>query len=214
MSTEATGPLAPRTAGVSLEPTDPELDTRDRLIRAAIEVFIEKGYGGTRVQDIARRAGYTSGAMYVHFPSRSALLGEAIILEGRRLIGDIVTRVGERADGGGTLSHTMAIDLAPERTPVDRLILEALALASRDAESKNMLSETLTNFGAMIGQEVQKAFDAGTVDPSLDADAVRDYFLVWSLGAIVLRAVGFDTVPVDAILAVADRMSGGLAPAR
>ena len=56
---------------------------------AAIEVFLEKGYGGSRVQDIARKAGYTAGALYVHFPSRTALLGEAIMLEGRQIIGRV-----------------------------------------------------------------------------------------------------------------------------
>ena len=51
-----------------------ETNTRERLVNAAVEVFLERGYGGTRVQDIARKAGFTSGALYVHFPSRSALL--------------------------------------------------------------------------------------------------------------------------------------------
>ena len=50
-----------------------ELDTHDRIVRAALEVFVEKGYGGTRVQDIAERAGLTAGALYVHFPNRSMI---------------------------------------------------------------------------------------------------------------------------------------------
>src|SRR4051794_9067987 len=76
---------------------DPDLDTRERLVRAAIEVFLEKGYGGTRVQDIARRAGFTSGALYVHFPSRTALLGEAIIREGQTIMSGLT----EQLDGSG-----------------------------------------------------------------------------------------------------------------
>jgi AcrR family transcriptional regulator len=41
--------------------------TRDRLLAAAVEVFVEQGYEGARVQDIARAAGLTTGAIYANF---------------------------------------------------------------------------------------------------------------------------------------------------
>jgi len=53
-------------------------DTRQRLLDAATEVFLEKGYEGTRVAEIARRAGLTTGAIYGNFGSKSDLLTEAL----------------------------------------------------------------------------------------------------------------------------------------
>ncbi|MCB1028277.1 MAG: helix-turn-helix transcriptional regulator, partial [Microthrixaceae bacterium] len=44
-------------------------DTRDRLVAAAVEVFLERGYADTRVQDITEAAGFTTGALYAHFNS-------------------------------------------------------------------------------------------------------------------------------------------------
>src|SRR5262245_8876646 len=107
---------------------EPDLDTRERLVRAAIEVFLEKGYGGTRVQDIARRGGFTSGALYVHFPSRTALIGEAIIREGRTIMTDLAGRIGAATEGPEGVAEIVATLGTGEPTSLDLLLLEALAL--------------------------------------------------------------------------------------
>jgi AcrR family transcriptional regulator len=52
--------------------------TRQRLLDAASEVFLEKGYEGTRVAEIARRAGLTTGAIYGNFESKADLLTAAL----------------------------------------------------------------------------------------------------------------------------------------
>jgi AcrR family transcriptional regulator len=52
--------------------------TRARLIEAAIEVFAEKGYARTTVDDIAERAGSTRATFYLHFKAKSDVLSELI----------------------------------------------------------------------------------------------------------------------------------------
>jgi AcrR family transcriptional regulator len=56
----------------------PPDSTRQRLLDAATQVFLEKGYEGTRVAEIARRAGLTTGAIYGNFGSKADLLTEAL----------------------------------------------------------------------------------------------------------------------------------------
>src|ERR687898_3603861 len=51
---------------------------REKLIAAAAEVFAEKGYEGAGVAEIARRAGYTTGAIYGRFSGKAELLLAAI----------------------------------------------------------------------------------------------------------------------------------------
>ena len=41
-------------------------------------MFLEKGYEGTRVAEIARRAGMTTGAIYGNFESKAHLLTAAL----------------------------------------------------------------------------------------------------------------------------------------
>ncbi len=56
-------------------------ETRQDIINAAVELFADKGYGETRLQDIVDRAHVTTGAFYYHFDSKSAL-AMAIIAQG------------------------------------------------------------------------------------------------------------------------------------
>ncbi|MGW5777951.1 TetR/AcrR family transcriptional regulator [Streptomyces sp. NPDC003863] len=48
----------------------------ERLLDAALDLFAEKGFDGTSVQDVVRAAGVTKGAMYHYFPSKDDLLHE------------------------------------------------------------------------------------------------------------------------------------------
>ena len=55
---------------------DPELirDRREQLIRAALEVFQEKGFHATTVRDIGRRSGLTQGTIYNYVRSKEDIL--------------------------------------------------------------------------------------------------------------------------------------------
>src|SRR4051812_30060941 len=48
------------------------------LLEAALEVFAEKGFAATRMEDIAARAGTSKGAIYLYFPSKQAVF-EALV---------------------------------------------------------------------------------------------------------------------------------------
>ena len=48
--------------------------TREALIRAALELFDERGYDATTAAAIAERAGVTEMTFFRHFPSKSSLL--------------------------------------------------------------------------------------------------------------------------------------------
>lgn len=47
--------------------------TKQNILTAALEVFSRKGYTATRVEDIAKQANVTTGAIYHHFEGKSAL---------------------------------------------------------------------------------------------------------------------------------------------
>lgn len=51
-----------------------EPDARQRLVRAALELFTEQGYDNTTVTQIAERAGLTKSTFFRHFPDKRELL--------------------------------------------------------------------------------------------------------------------------------------------
>ena len=60
----------------------PERDAdelRARLVRAAAAVFAREGYAGTKIMDIVREAGVSTGTVYGRFRSKNELLREAVV---------------------------------------------------------------------------------------------------------------------------------------
>lgn len=49
-------------------------ERRERLLDAALEVFLDHGYAGASVREIAHRAGVTEGLIYHYFPGKRELL--------------------------------------------------------------------------------------------------------------------------------------------
>src|SRR6516165_12197734 len=50
------------------------LPKRDAILRAAIDVFAERGYFNAQVADVARAAGVAAGTVYLYFKSKDDLL--------------------------------------------------------------------------------------------------------------------------------------------
>jgi AcrR family transcriptional regulator len=49
-------------------------ETYDRIMSAALDLFVTKGYEGTTVDQIAEAAGLTKGAIYFHFSNKGDVL--------------------------------------------------------------------------------------------------------------------------------------------
>ncbi|GAA4736333.1 TetR/AcrR family transcriptional regulator [Phytohabitans rumicis] len=48
--------------------------TRQQILAAARELFVERGYAGASIKDITERVGVTKGSLYYHFSSKEEIL--------------------------------------------------------------------------------------------------------------------------------------------
>ncbi|GAA2089018.1 TetR/AcrR family transcriptional regulator [Kitasatospora saccharophila] len=71
-------------------------ETARRLLLAAVDSFARRGYHATTTRDIATAAGMSPAALYIHYPSKAALLAE-ISRTGHRATLELV----ERAEAAG-----------------------------------------------------------------------------------------------------------------
>src|SRR5690242_20447853 len=54
-------------------------DSRERMVRAAVELFRERGYAATSFGDVLARSGAPRGSIYHHFPGgKEELAAEAL----------------------------------------------------------------------------------------------------------------------------------------
>ena len=86
----------------------------DDLVAAARQRFGQFGYKGTSIDDIARVAGRTKGAVYHHFPDKRALFEHAFAAEQQALATE-VARSTTLAGGIATYLRTVASTPAAAR---------------------------------------------------------------------------------------------------
>ncbi|MGQ9833477.1 MAG: TetR/AcrR family transcriptional regulator, partial [Candidatus Villigracilaceae bacterium] len=53
--------------------------TRQAVMEAAYDLFLEQGYAATSMRQIAERAGLALGGIYNHFSGKEAIFGELIL---------------------------------------------------------------------------------------------------------------------------------------
>jgi TetR/AcrR family transcriptional regulator, fatty acid metabolism regulator protein len=61
-------------AAVRRRPDPPVVGKKDAILRAAIDVFAERGFFNAQVADVARVAGVAAGTVYLYFRSKDDLL--------------------------------------------------------------------------------------------------------------------------------------------
>ena len=79
---------------------------QQRLLDAAVDAFAEQGYGGASTREIAERAGRSPAALYVHYPSKEALL-HAISLWGHADALECLSRAFAAHDAPAARLHHM-----------------------------------------------------------------------------------------------------------
>ena len=73
---DSSDPVAAAPASGERRLTKRGLDTKNRLVAAATEIFNEKPYGDTHITDITERAGVATGSFYTYFDSKEELFRE------------------------------------------------------------------------------------------------------------------------------------------
>jgi AcrR family transcriptional regulator len=170
---------------------------REKLIAAAAKVFAEKGYDRAGVAEIARRAGYTTGAIYGRFTGKAELLLAAIELRSNSELDQLFNEhrfEGKVTDILTTVGSHLVSDVEDEN---GALLLEAFVAARRDPEVRQLLQESLDLRGDRLADLVAEAQLTGAIDPALDAEAVVRFCHAVGFGFLLFRAVDL-TLPKEA----------------
>ena len=82
-------------SSIEITPPRPRWERRKEarpaeLLAAALDLFVEKGYAGTRLDDVAARAGVSKGTLYLYFQNKEQLF-KAVVRE------NVVTPLAEAA---------------------------------------------------------------------------------------------------------------------
>jgi len=155
--------------------------TRQRLIRAALELFTTRGYHDTTTAQIAKKAGIAEGTIYRHFASKQHLANE-LYRAAQRWAAKVIQEKS-RDPGAGTaraqltaVAHGLVEGAAQETAIVKLGFLESLAPVLDD-ESRKVARDFRLGLEALIAQ----AKAEGSVKPG----AAEVWAAVW-LGVVTL----------------------------
>jgi AcrR family transcriptional regulator len=100
---------------------EPEGNTRERILAAALEVFAEQGFDGARTRDIAERAGANLGLLTYYFGAKSKLWQAAVASAFRELQDELADAVVPAAGAAA----------ADERARLENLLRRFVHFVSR-----------------------------------------------------------------------------------
>jgi AcrR family transcriptional regulator len=153
---------------------------------AAIDAFADRGYHATTTRDIATRVGLSPAALYVHFPSKQALLTRISTLGHEAAVELVTTSMDGIPDPVGRLRAVIAAFAAwhAEHHLVARVVQHELsALADDDRRAVIVLRQQIER---LVERQLEDGVAAGLMtvgDPravarallSLSVDVARWY---------------------------------------
>ena len=143
--------------------------TRARLLTAAVEALVAEGYAGASTTNIAKRAKVSQGALFKHFPSKHALLGDALQQLFTELVEDFRGRLvrDQRADRLGAAIRILWDIFC---SPTLQAAFELYLAARTDRELASIVTPVLAAHRQNLLAEARALFpDAARQNPDFDA---------------------------------------------
>jgi TetR/AcrR family transcriptional regulator, transcriptional repressor for nem operon len=200
--------------------TAPSADTRTRLVRSAMQLFWEKGYGSTSVADVLKSAAVNSGSLYHFFPGKQELLlavldaylggiGPMLLEPAWRGVEDPIERIFALL---GRYRRSLTDTDCFYGCPIGSLALE---LHEPDPAVRERLA---ANFAAWTDAIHECLLTAGTRLPrELDRRALAQFVLTTMEGGVMLartfRDIGHFDAAISQLRGHFDHLAGEAQPA-
>jgi len=146
---------------------------RDRILRAAIRIFSQKGYFNSRISEIARLAGVADGTIYLYFKNKDDLLISLF----EEKMGEVVSDIRARVEEGGDALSRLKLFI---RNHMDLLIREAglieviqVELRQSNKFMKEYVPVKFLEYLDVLGAILENGKREGTIRPDLNVTLAR-----------------------------------------
>ena len=171
------------------------LQTRERLMGAAIAEFKRSGMAAADVSAIVAAAGVAHGTFFFHFPTKEHVLLELEHREEERIAKELGRFVTSQRDLSSTLKEAVHLVMGLERRLGAVLFKDFLALHFSQTRPVDESKEHPVI--VQVAQQIEDAQDGGQVDPDVNPMNSAVFFL---LGLYALLTTTHDWPAQDAML--------------
>ena len=172
---------------------------RRAMLQAAAELISERGFGETRIADVAKRAGASSGLVIYYFGTRDRLLVDALRFSEEAFYDAATGLLGQ--DFRKRLSMLVEWSCVPqlpgEVSGAWGLWLDLWATALRHPEVREARVELDARWRDLVERVVQEGRNAGAVGDDVDTRRFALTFSVLLDGLATQVALGDDEISSD-----------------
>lgn len=166
------------------------VDSKTRLVNAALEMFLEQGGDDLKVAEVAKRAGVSVGTFYIYFHNLRALLTEAVSSRSEQILENVFgTYVRTARIGQPNGPPVLARLLTSEAGELEPLLLYAMQASTTDPGLRARLAHLFCHLRSSIVAKVREAVDHGILRADTDPEPVGTILFMTMIGSIVTRAV-------------------------
>ncbi len=160
--------------------------THERILDTAARVIRRAGFNGVGVADIMKEAGLTHGGFYAHFPSRDALLAEALAHAGRQSAERIAKGNATREARGASPFRAMVEGYLSERHlsgTENGCAVAALAseMPRQSPEVRDAATQRVRGLIELVGRALPEGTDSANA-PAIASQLVGALQLARALG--------------------------------
>jgi AcrR family transcriptional regulator len=171
------------------------------ILDAALSVFAEKGYAGTRMDEIAKRAGVTKGTIYLYFENKDAVFKTLVRDSIGATLAGVTANVGSLQGSAKDLLRFALNAMAHLLTTSDRVVLPKIIIAESGnfPELARFYREEIIDKGlALMSSLIERGIAQGEFRDVPVQHAVRLCIAPVLLGAIWrVTFAQFDPEPYD-----------------
>jgi len=184
---------------------------REQMLRAALDVILERGYADTRIADVAERTGTSPALVIYYFKTRDQLLIEAIRYSEDSWYAEYLRRMEDIPAAAGRLAEMIAMICLPEN-PEPRLYwllwLDLWAFSPRNPGMAAVRQKSDERWREAIRSVVLAGQEAGEFAP-VDADDFTITLCALLDGLAIQIALDDPAVPPQRTYDLAMRFAAG-----
>lgn len=139
--------------------------TRARLLESALGTLVEEGYAGFTTTAVCKRGGLSQGALFLHFPTKSALLATTIEYLFADLVASYQSRFARLDGARDRLSSALELLWDVFRDPRLAAAYELYTAARTDAELRTNLAPVLDRHAQNLRTVATALFPESAGDP-------------------------------------------------
>ena len=155
-------------------------ETQRKIVLAALELFVRKGYHGTSITDIMNKVGLSKGSLYAHFKSKGEVLLKILERYQVRYI-DGMIRFANEGEGNALDKLHRCINFSAQITSEHENLCVFLTFLTTelnaDVDFEPMLKAVYRDYQRFISGIISQGINQGVVDNKTDPDLAALTFM-------------------------------------